>query len=452
MSLDVNTSSLTLNEVPSPTTATPAQPPARMPRWQKVTSALGLGPAPFTKVIAVFTLIEEGNRSRGSTESGALSLQEENVRRSAIRSGQKIIDKAVQGPIAKRVRILKAQQAEINMNDRARVAYKALPVLGPTGERLSEKKTRKAHNKLRTKVHKALVEGSKEHLLRAQSKKKETALLLLDFPLFLWAMISALNVNVALVGHEVEPTLRMVVAVIFSAMATLLLAVITRSMGARHRVFKNSDGTITAPGSSRRIVILEVVALALTIASAVTVMGTRVYIEAAEAGVNGVLSVSLACLFGGLIAWSAYVNWLGSYLAGSTSTDDLQQYSYALRSRDHHRHNLTTERQLKVEQAGVVLAELQRIISDVRIAATKHVELSAADAAIRLARSYRSPDHRQPLPSPGLDDTALKLAKKQAKKLAAHHKFLMKRASPSSPDPSIEEELITLLEEEEMDE
>ncbi|CAN5332845.1 hypothetical protein BH11ACT3_BH11ACT3_18700 [soil metagenome] len=224
--------------------------PARIPFVDKVTSVLGMGPVPATKVVKAISIVNESNRLHTAPERERLTLAEHATRAPVVRRALQGLEKAHIGKIAQQIGVLKGLHGRINLLSDLITAAEETPLVGPNGEQLSPEEAQSAHDTLRDKVTHATADGSKEHLFhRTRNKAKEIGVVLLDFPVFLLAMLGLLNVSLRLLFVGDGPTIVMfVTAAVFALLGTMLFAVLMRTMGRRHRRFKGADSAITATG------------------------------------------------------------------------------------------------------------------------------------------------------------------------------------------------------------
>lgn len=388
----------------------------RIPIGHILTSLLGLGPIPVTKVSAVHTLVAEANRG-ARPEGVGLTNYETAVRSVAERHSQTTLDRAVTGKVERTMKQIKALHAEIGVIERALTTLASVPLVGPSGARYTYDEAVETHDADREQIHTDQREGSRKHTLRRRRPLLETGLLALDLPVFTFALFGLLNVNPRLIALGDFATLwRAGLALLFAAFGTVVLAVVVRSFGSRHRDHKGHDGESEATGAARRTQRFEIVGLVVAVFLAVATMAGRVVLEGAAAEANLFLLVSLAGLLGGLVALSAYVNYRAVYDDGSLLTDRVEVLSMQIRGRREQERRLADVLQMKVEMAGVSVAKLARMVAEVRSRALSGVTGDVRDKAIHVARSYHSPS-RSALPDPELDYSRLDLAAVQASRI-----------------------------------
>lgn len=428
----------------------------RVPVWHTVTSLVGLGPIPFTKVFTVLALVAEANRHHTDPSQhdpsapvahDELTDGEAAARARVVRRAQRRLDKTAAGPVEKRTTTLKALHAEINILDRVTAATTDQPIMGPRGERYTYADALQAHNEAREQITAETLAGSTAHQITPhRAWWKEHGLLMIDLPVFIFAMFGLLNVNYRLMDSDFATWVKTGIAVIFAVLGTVILAVVMRTMGRRHRAHKHHDGTVTATTAEATWTVrAELAALVAVVAAAAGVMASRVTLEGIQAEANGYLIGTLAALFAALIAYAAYINYRATYDDGSLLTDRVAFLSAQLRQRDHTLQGLAVQRQLKVEQAGVTTAKLHRLITDTLTRAQRTVTDSVTDKAIHIARNYHH-GRGHALPGPVFNQAALDKATVQATQLADHHHYLAPAQTPAQAGPRyIEDDLFTLL-------
>ena len=145
----------------------PASAAAKVPTGHTITSMLGLGPIPFTKVIATHAMVAEANRDTTRNtqhiEAEGLSDQETATRTGAIKNAQQQLDKAVTGTIEPLIKRIKALHAEINILDRMLLTHQDRPLVGPSGEHLTHAEAKHHHNQLREQISQDIASGSTKH-------------------------------------------------------------------------------------------------------------------------------------------------------------------------------------------------------------------------------------------------------------------------------------------------
>lgn len=104
-----------------------------IPLKDTMTSLIGLGPMPLTKIIGTHGMVAEAHRHPGAGEGESLTMREQTQRDAITHKAQVFITQQVRGPIEKRINDIKALLAEINQIDRAIEVLQASPVAGPAG-------------------------------------------------------------------------------------------------------------------------------------------------------------------------------------------------------------------------------------------------------------------------------------------------------------------------------
>lgn len=402
---------------------------AVVPKMDTVSSLVGLGPMPASKVVKVHALVREANRlDRGSEGDGQRSTPLESVvRRPVTAKAEKFLERMAQGPAAARISTIKKIFGQINLRDAQIKALKEREMTGPDGERLSVKQTESYHEELRGEIEKGRKRGAVKFMTERRRRWLEMGLVALDFPLFLLAMTGMLNVNFALAFSGSGPHLwKLVTAVLFAVFGTVLYAYLNRDMGRRHQRFKADDSTLNRQGTVGKRLAAEQIALAAATVFVLLVMGSRVYSEAREGDSPLLMAGALAVLFAVLVGLSGYVNYRSEFDNGSDEQIRLRQLSAQLLARSRGLELLRADRTQLIEQAGLQLAALDREITDARARAVKLVVGSSEDKAITLARSYQG--NTTLLEEPVFTVKQFDLAEKQAKELAAHHAMFTTQA------------------------
>ncbi|MFE5410190.1 hypothetical protein [Microbacterium sp. NPDC056569] len=399
---------------------------ARIPIRDLVTSGIGLGPIPFTKIIKTNTMVHESNRL-GAAGVDILTPAEKLTRTPPLRKALDGLERVSRGPGESLVNEIKSLFARINLIDDMIEQAEILPVTGPNGERLDPSEAEVRHDAQRDVVASETESGSKKHLIRRRrTKAKEIGLLMIDYPVFLLAMFSLLNVSVRLLFVGDGPTIIMAVtAAIFALLGTLLFAYLMRAMGHRHRRFKNADGGVSALGATKhRIFVEQIITIAIT-AAAAAVMAMRIVSDGVEAEAPLTLTVVLAALFAVLVGVSGYVNYMSEFENGSEEVDRVQHLAAQLARRTASINRLATQRSLLIEEAGARIARLHRLLTKAEERAIKTVTTCSAEKAITIARSYHG--STTAVPTPSLASSTFSVAKEQAVQLAAHHATIKSR-------------------------
>lgn len=158
---------------------------------------------------------------------------------------------------------------------------------------------------------------------------------------------------------DVPSVIMAVTAVVFAVLGTVLLAMAMQTMGGRHRRFKDDSGWPRATGPMRRVVLVEQAVLI----SAATVMAARLYVEGRTAAAPTVLIAALAVTFTLLRGVSTYINYVSELQDGSEATDRILLLSGQLLGRKQKLRDLQNNRALLIEEAGIEIATLERLIA-----------------------------------------------------------------------------------------
>lgn len=392
----------------------------RIPLGDRVSSMLGRGPIPWGKISAAKALVREAARGTGADETGTLSPMEAGQRRGVVGKAQKALDAAVDGPIEKTMKSLRAVFVQTNVVEKQLAEAENQLLRGPDGELISRDQARATQDEIHASIRGADGSGvSLRHQRKRQSKARGIVLMSLDFPVFLWMMLGILNVSVAAVMYgDAANVVKAVLAVTLALVGTVVLALVMRSFGRRHRMFKGDSGAIEAAGPIRRRIRAELAAIGFVLIVAALLMGARMVEEAQRAGAPPVLAYFLAGLMAALIALAAYLNYAATFDDGSIVTDRLDYLAFVQASHDSVVLALRGALALLLENAGLVMTQLDRQLTEARTNAIHQVTRSSADGAIRVARSYSG--SRAPLPEPELDFTRLELAERQARQHKEH--------------------------------
>ncbi|WP_394553787.1 hypothetical protein ACDF64_05045 [Agromyces sp. MMS24-JH15] len=410
---------------PVPMTQTVREPrvdlSAQIPWKDDFSSILGFGPMPFTKIIATHQLVDEANRAPVPRRDG-LTYVEQLLRSKVEGRAQAQLDRRVSGQIEREMRHVKSRHARINSLTRELEELSTHPVKGAHGEALQYAEAVETHDALVDRIRRETELGSKRHLARRGKKGIEVIALVIDFPVFLLAMLALFNVNVRLIAAgDLGSIVLGVTALLFALLGTILYALTMRQLGRRHRVYKSDEGYLDPPPRAKHRVVLEIWAMVLITAAIAVVMSVRIITDGVEAEAPMALVIAIALLFSGLIAVSGYLNWNAEFSDGSDETDRLEHLADELRARERRRTKLLEQRTSAIEDAGVRLAALDRMIARAGQDAEDQVVRSSCDRAIRLARSYHGLiGDADLMPPPRLDRSRLELAARQSIALTTH--------------------------------
>jgi hypothetical protein len=373
-------------------------------------------------VINTVTMVSESNRI--TAPKTGLTPAETVTRARRVARAKHDIEKVCTGSAETLIKGIKSVMARINLITDTIAQLERDPIIGANGEQLSTHEAQDHHNSLRDQIDEETASGSVKHLIRrTRTKGKELLLLMVDYPIFLLGMFSIFNVSLRLLFAGDGATIILgITAAVFALLGTLLYGYVMRTFGRRHRVFKNADGAISARGSTRaRILLEQMVGIGITVAAA-AVMATRIWLEGTEAEAATALIIALAGLFASLLGVSGYINYMSEYENGSEAIDRIQHLSAQLGNRTATLDSLRNQLSLLIEEAGIKIATINRLIANTLEKAENTVTTSNADKAIALARSYHSTT--TPISSPELASPTLEIVLAQTRALAAHHATL----------------------------
>ncbi|WP_394254501.1 hypothetical protein [Pseudoclavibacter helvolus] len=403
--------------------------PARIPLPEKFTSAVGLGPIRPLQIAKADALVREANRS--ALPDGALTHAELVVLATPVAKAERSLTDAAKGPVEKKIAEIKEVFDQINRLNERVDRLPEIRLSGADEEKLTVDEAQAKHDELGERIDEETRGGSVKHLRvlgGRRAKAKEIVLLAVDMPIFVYAMMSLLNVNLRLAfGGDAPAIVNLVTAVIFGLLGTLLFATLMRSMGKRHRRFKGADSSLSAttPAARLRLRVEQGVMLAIIVAVA-AVMGARIVTEGVDAGASPALIVPLAVMFALVVAVSGYINYQAEYENGSEETDRLSVLANQLGAHRNYVENLHMQRAARLEIAGKLCAELLRMIALTKEQAVRSVRTSVPFRTVEIARSYAA--NRHPVPVPPLESASMTVAEEQATKLDAHHRTLARTA------------------------
>lgn len=394
----------------------------KVPWGDVALSLFGFGPIPTSKVVKTVTMVGESNRL--TEPDGTLTPAEEVTRSRPISKAQKYLEKVCDGEAKKLIHGIKALFSRINVVEDTIAQVIVDPVVGPNGEKLSTDEAHDHHDTLRDQVTFETQSGSKKHLIRRRrTKAMEVLSIVLDFPVFLIAMFALFNVDVRRMFLDFGSIVMAVTALVFALMATLMYAFLMRFFGRRHRQFKNAEGGVDRAKDSRFSLVMFERGFAVAIAvAAATLMAVRLWEEGASAGAPVVMTVVIAFFFAAVLGFSGYMNYMSEFEDGSDTTDRIQHLAAVLIGRDATLSALEREKSVLIEEAGLRIAALNRLISHAQEHAQKMIVGSKSDKAIHMSRSYSR--NELPLPEVDLTNKTVEMTLQQATELTEFHKNL----------------------------
>ncbi|MDE8650049.1 hypothetical protein PXH69_34385 [Rhodococcus qingshengii] len=123
-----------------------------------------------------------------------------------------------------------------------------------------------------------------------------------------------------------------------------------------------------------------------------------------------------------LVGAAGYLTYMSEYENGSDMTDRVKHMAGQLGHRESTVQELRKQRALLVEEVGITLATLFRVLAELVEAAALEVTGSSADKAILAARSYYG--SRIAVPAPLFESPTVTEIRRQTSELTDHHALL----------------------------
>ncbi|XAS78294.1 hypothetical protein V3G39_17850 (plasmid) [Dermatophilaceae bacterium Sec6.4] len=385
-----------------------------------LTSMIGVGPMPWTKIVQGHHMVKESGRIRVPRPPTQLSHAEDDVRRRAEARAQRSLDAGVK-KADKDVDVIKGLHAEFLVNEVVLGHLDTTRYVGPHGESLSTPETAGKLATWTQKVSDDEDEGSVAHRRTdPRDKKFYPAILCADIVVLTLIWCKILNVNFRTFWTEPGGWIKAGTALTFGLVGTFALSIVMTHLGKHHRSYRASHGGWDFSGGNRRMLIGELAATFLVIILVAAVMAARVVAEATGPQSTMLLWL-LAVLFAALMSASAYLAYKSEFNNGSLLTDKIDVLAPQVHVNDATKKQVETKQSILLETSGKLTGKLERHLVKTSSAALASVEKSREDRTIRYARSI----HQQmgasgQLPAPRLDFSGLELALQQAKQLRRH--------------------------------
>ena len=410
--------------------------PSRTPFWQTLTSCLGLGPMPLTKVVTCHHFVDEASYLDADRAPAELSNGEEDARTRVEASADSWIEKKAKSAIEPEVAKIKGLHAEIGYLDYKITAVPQRRIVGPNGESLTADAAQTTHDSAVEKLQTDTNAGDvRNRRVDAGTKRKLTVFLGLDVVVLAFLLLRYFNVNFMNFWATPGGIVKAASALIFGVFGTMLVAFGMKILGRRHRCYRNVKGGWSIPRGARIVLGIELSIGALVIAALAGAMAWRFVIDGPQDDV--VLTVLMAALFALVVGATAYLAYMTEFSDGSATTEVIDTLAGQLHGTDAVVDDLKNKRELDTVEAGRRLDALDRVIQSTRSTAIRQVKRSSTDRAIRFARSvHHRNGHDGALPEPRLNFSSLDLAAKQAAERRTVQTAIESRehSGPGGPD------------------
>lgn len=396
--------------------------PVRIPALHYITSFVGMGPMPLTQIVPCRGLIDEANRVGQARPPGTLTHAEDSLRRRVETATNTWLDKQCTSQIEPLIGRIKGTHAEINFFEHQLQHVDDKPYVGIHGEFLTKNEAENEHRDAQHDIAAATRNGDIRHR-RTSVKDKRTVrrLIALDFPILLFLMLKFLNVGLTTFWQTPGGIFKAITAAVFAGLGTVGIALGMKMFGKRHRPYKSRTGSWSIPREAKPLVLFELGLAVAVILAVACAMAWRFVLDGREASGDFMLTLFMAVLFALITTAVAYLAYMSEFSDGSLETDRAEHLGTQLDGTARNREALQGKIKLLTEEAGRLIAQLQRQLQATRAQAIQRVIGSKQDTAMRYARAV----HQQTgiggeLPEPRLDISRLDLAHQQALQLDAY--------------------------------
>ncbi|MDX2698392.1 hypothetical protein Sipo8835_05835 [Streptomyces ipomoeae] len=388
--------------------------PVRIPLTQTLTSVLGMGPMPFTKIVRCHELVGEARRIGRARPADEWTNSEDSLRGAAERRADAWIRTQVARTVEPTVAQIKGLYAEARFIDHQLAALRERRYVGPHGESYTTAEAHGRHAEWSTLVEEQERAGSRLHRRVSPGVKKILlALLALDVVVLTFLMAKFLNVDLRRFLQSYDSALRAVTAVLFGFLGTFGVALTMKLFGKRHRAHRAEHGGWDFSRGGRKALVAELLLGGLTVLALGTAMAWRLVIDGPSD--ERFLTAVMAALFAAVISAVAYLSYLSEFADGSTVTEAIDVLAPQLHGTHMTEAALRGRREIVLRQAARLVGRLARDCARIRTEATRMVVESVQDKAVRYARSiHQHCGYGGPLPAPRLSLDTLDLALAQA--------------------------------------
>ncbi|MFI7358034.1 hypothetical protein ACIBTP_29450 [Streptomyces avidinii] len=386
----------------------------RIPLGQTLTSVVGLGPMPFTKIVRCRELVGEARRIGRDRPAEEWTNAEDGLRRAAERRADGWARTQAARTIEPTVATIKGLQAEVRFIEHRLTALGESRYVGPHGESCTRAEAHERHSECSELVATQERAGSRVHRrVSARVKRLLLGLLALDVIVLTFLMAKFLNVDLHRAFVSADSTLRAVTALLFAVLGTVGVALTMKLFGRRHRVHRAAHGGWDLAGDGRRTLVAELVLCAVLAVALGVAMAWRLVLDGPAD--ERFLTAVMAALFALVIGAVSYLSYQSEFSDGSMVTEAIDVLAPQLHGTHRAEAALRAKREILLQQAVRLLAQLARDDARLRAEAHRRVVESVQDKAIRYARSvHQRCGYGSALPAPRLSLDDLDLALSQA--------------------------------------
>ncbi|WP_406123777.1 hypothetical protein [Streptomyces sp. NBC_00989] len=386
----------------------------RIPGTQTLTSAVGMGPMPFTKIVRCHELVGEARRIGRDRPAGEWTNSEDSLRRAAERRADAWARTEAARTVEPTVATIKGLHAEAQFIDHQIASLGERRYVGPHGESYTSDEAHGRHAEWSALVEEQEQAGSRAHRrVSARVKKVLLALLGLDVVILTFLMAKFINVDLRRFWLTSDGVLRAVTALLFGLLGTLGVALAMKLFGRRHRAHRAAHGGWDFSKGGAKTLVAELLLCCLIAVFLGAAMAWRIVLDGPSD--QRFLTAVMAGLFTLVISGVAYLSYQSEFADGSTVTEALDVLAPQLHGTRSTETALRARREIVVRQAARLVGQLTRESARIRTEATRKVVESTQDKAIRYARSiHQHSGYGGSLPAPRLALAGLDLALAQA--------------------------------------
>ncbi|CBG67718.1 putative membrane protein [Streptomyces scabiei 87.22] len=392
----------------------------RIPLGETLTSVLGMGPMPFTKIVRCHALVGEARRIGRDRPADAWTHSEDSLRGAAERRADAWVRTEAGRTVEPAVATIKGLHAEARFLGHQLASLHERRYVGPHGESYTTAEAHGRHADWAARVEDEERAGSRAHRrIPPRAKKLLLGLLALDVIVLTFLMAKFLNVDLRRALLSADSVLRAVTALLFGILGTVGVALTMKLFGRRHRAYRAAHGgwDLAGGGSSRggvKTLVSELLLCGLLALALGAAMAWRLVLDGPSD--QRLLTGVMAALFALVIGAVAYLSYQSEFADGSTTTEAIDVLAPQLHGTHRTEEALRAKREILLRQAARLTARLARDCARLRAEAERRVVESTEDRAVRYARSvHQHCGYGSALPGPRLSLGDLDLALAQAR-------------------------------------
>lgn len=366
--------------------------PKSVPKTEIATSLIGRGPIPLAWLTMVLALVSEQWRIGARRAASTFSHLEALVMSKGMAGAAKLRDQGA-ARLAEVVDQYQRVTADIAGRRVALTRLDQAPVCGADGEVLSASSATRRMQTVAAAVEQERDAGNLKHRrVPARFHRLIIIASLLDFPVLLYFATQVFNVDLAGLSSGDgtawgESLIPLITSIVFALLGTAAVAIGLKFFGRDVKGYKGTDGHITLPEGTAKIIPLIFIGLsaALAIGAGIT-MAYRIVSDSVAAG-NGIGSaVILGVFFAVVVITVNVVVFSVYYRDGSLQTDEIGQLAAQLEPIERQRVELQRQIDALVPELDVLRIKGEQVHATT--IAKMGQAIKGADQVRLLARSY----------------------------------------------------------------